>query len=113
MSSCFSWETGCSRPCRLLQSTYDEDEKCHCNGRKQIVWWCVNRIEYGTKFCGSSPSIPEEELHRAILKAVQGLAANFTDEVAAQINGIYVISSAPKFSVAILILQLWIFFIYH
>ena len=38
--------------------------------------------------CGSSPSIPEEELHRAILKAVQGLAANFTDEVAAQINGI-------------------------
>ena len=58
------------------------------HGRKQIVWWCVNRIEYGTKFCGSSPSIPEEELHRAILKAVQGLAANFTDEVAAQINGI-------------------------
>lgn len=48
----------------------------------------MNRIEYGTKFCGSSPSIPEEELHRAILKAVQGLAANFTDEVAAQINGI-------------------------
>ena len=48
----------------------------------------MNRIEYGTKFCGSSPSIPEEELHRAILKAVQDLAANFTDEVAAQINGI-------------------------
>lgn len=48
----------------------------------------MNRIEYGTKFCGSSPSIPEEELHRVILKAVQGLAANFTDEVAAQINGI-------------------------
>ena len=58
------------------------------HGRKQIVWRCVNRIEYGTKFCGSSPSSPEEELHRAILKAVQGLAANFTDEVAAQINGI-------------------------
>lgn len=58
------------------------------HGRKQIVWRCVNRIEYGTKFCGCSPSLPEEELHRAILKAVQGLAANFTDEVAAQINGI-------------------------
>ena len=38
--------------------------------------------------CSSSPSLPEEELHRAILKAVQDLAANFTDEVAAQINGI-------------------------
>ena len=58
------------------------------HGRKQIVWRCVNRIEYGTKFCGNSPSIPEEELHSAILKAVQYLAANFTDEVAAQINGI-------------------------
>ena len=58
------------------------------HGRKQIVWRCVNRIKYGTKFCGNSPSIPEEELHRAILKAVQDLAANFTDEVAAQINGI-------------------------
>lgn len=58
------------------------------HGRKQIVWRCVNRIEYGTKFCGSSPSIPEEKLHRAILKAVQDLVANFTDEVAAQINGI-------------------------
>ena len=58
------------------------------HGRKQIVWRCVNRIEYGTKFCGSSPSIPEEELHNAILKAVQDLAANFTEEVAAQINGI-------------------------
>ena len=56
--------------------------------QKQIVWRCVNRIEYGTKFCGNSPSIPEEELHCAILKAIQGLAANFTDEVAAQINGI-------------------------
>ena len=58
------------------------------HGRKQIVWRCVNRIEYGTKFCGNSPSIPEEELHRAILKAVQDLAANFTEKVAAQINGI-------------------------
>ena len=58
------------------------------HGRKQIVWRCENRIEYGTKFCSSSPSLSEEELHRAILKAVQDLAENFTDEVAAQINGI-------------------------
>ena len=50
------------------------------HGRKQIVWRCVNRLEYGTKFCSHSPSIPEEELHQAILKAVQNLAANFTDE---------------------------------
>lgn len=70
----------CGSPCKRVT--------WNIHGRKQIVWRCVNRIEYGTKFCGNSPSIPEEELHRAILKAVQGLEANFTDEVAAQINGI-------------------------
>lgn len=43
---------------------------------------------YGTKFCSHSPSIPEEELHQAILKAVQNLAVNFTGEVANQLNGI-------------------------
>ena len=58
------------------------------HGRKQIVWRCVNRLEYGTKFCSNSPSIPETELHQAILKAVQNLAAKFTGEVADQLNGI-------------------------
>lgn len=64
------------------------DHTWNIHGRKQIVWRCVNRLEYGTKFCSHSPSIPEEELHQAILKAVQNLAANFTDEVAAQLDGI-------------------------
>ena len=58
------------------------------HGRKQIVWRCVNRLEYGTKFGSNSPSIPETELHQAILKAVQNLAAKFTGEVADQLNGI-------------------------
>ena len=58
------------------------------HGRKQIVWRCVNRLEYGTKFCGNSPSIPETELHQAIMMAIRNLARNFTDEVAAQLNGI-------------------------
>lgn len=55
---------------------------------EMIVWRCVNRLEYGTKFCSNSPSIPETELHQAILKAVQNLAAKFTGEVADQLNGI-------------------------
>lgn len=59
-----------------------------CRGYDYLAVRPPRRSHYGTKFCGSSPSIPEEELHRAILKAVQDLAANFTDEVAAQINGI-------------------------
>lgn len=31
MSSCFSLENSCSRPCRLLQSTYDEDTSRLCS----------------------------------------------------------------------------------
>ena len=58
------------------------------HGRKQVVWRCVNRVEYGKKFCPHSPSIPEEELHQAILKAIQDLAANFTNDVANQLNGL-------------------------
>ena len=58
------------------------------HGRKEIVWRCVNRLEYGTKFCGHSPSIPENELHQAIIMAIQNLAGNFTDEVGTQLNGI-------------------------
>ena len=45
-------------------------------------------MEYGKKFCPHSPSIPEEELHQAILKAIQDLAANFTNDVANQLNGL-------------------------
>ena len=58
------------------------------HGRKEVVWRCASRTAYGTKFCKHSPSIPEEELHEAILKAIQELADNFTAEVSAQLNGI-------------------------
>ena len=58
---------------------------------QNMKWGIHKRMRTGnyiTKFCSHSPSIPEEELHQAILKAVQNLAANFTDEVAAQLDGI-------------------------
>ena len=58
------------------------------HGRKEVVWRCASRAAYGTKFCKHSPSIPEEELHEAILKAIQELADNFTAEVSLQLNGI-------------------------
>ena len=58
------------------------------HGRKEVVWRCASRAAYGTKFCKHSPSIPEEELHEAILKAIQELDDNFTAEVSLQLNGI-------------------------
>lgn len=39
-------------------------------GKKQIVWRCISRLEHGKKYCPESPTIKEENLHRAILKAV-------------------------------------------
>lgn len=44
------------------------------HGRKEIVWRSINRIENGKAGCPNSPSIPEEELHQAILEAVRSLA---------------------------------------
>ncbi|MCI6885070.1 amidoligase family protein [bacterium] len=58
------------------------------HGRKEIVWRCVNRVTYGTKFCHNSPSVQEEVLHRILLRAIQNLADNYTEEVSMQINGI-------------------------
>ena len=37
---------------------------------KKIMWRCSSRLDYGTKYCKSSPSIEEETLHRAILEAI-------------------------------------------
>lgn len=39
-------------------------------GKRQIVWRCISRLEHGTKYCSDSPTIHEDKLHRAILRAV-------------------------------------------
>ena len=39
-------------------------------GKKQIVWRCISRLDHGKKYCSESPTIHEDKLHRAILKAV-------------------------------------------
>ena len=43
------------------------------HGRKQIVWRCINRLECGPKVCKDSPSLKEDELYSAILKAIRSL----------------------------------------
>ena len=40
------------------------------NGKKRIVWRCVSRLEFGTKYCHGSPTLDEEKLHQAILEAL-------------------------------------------
>ena len=40
------------------------------DGSKRIVWRCVSRVDYGNKYCHNSPTLDEEQLHRAILTAI-------------------------------------------
>lgn len=40
------------------------------NGKKKVVWRCVSRLDYGTKFCHNSPTMEEEALQQAILNAI-------------------------------------------
>ncbi|WP_130868970.1 recombinase family protein [Intestinimonas massiliensis (ex Afouda et al. 2020)] len=44
------------------------------NGKKKIVWRCISRLEFGTKYCHTSPTIEERKLHAAILSAMNELA---------------------------------------
>mgnify|MGYP000960653174 FL=1 len=39
-------------------------------GKKKVVWRCISRLDYGTKYCKHSPTIEEEALHTAVLAAL-------------------------------------------
>lgn len=39
-------------------------------GKKKIVWRCINRLDYGTRFCKDGLTVEEEVLKRAIVRAL-------------------------------------------
>lgn len=41
------------------------------NGKKRIVWRCISRLDYGTKYCKNSPTLDEVALQRATMEAFQ------------------------------------------
>lgn len=43
------------------------------NGKKKIVWRCISRLDYGTKYCHNSPTLEEGPLQQAILAAVNSV----------------------------------------
>lgn len=49
------------------------------NGKKKVVWRCINRLDYGKKYCHDSPSIEESVLQEAIMKAVLQTAKQNAD----------------------------------
>jgi hypothetical protein len=40
------------------------------NGKKKIVWRCINRLDYGKKYCKESPSIEESVIQDAVLETI-------------------------------------------
>ena len=46
------------------------------NGKKRVVWRCVSRLDYGTKYCHNSPTLEEEPLQKAILAAINSAMSN-------------------------------------
>ena len=50
------------------------------HGRKQIVWRCISRLEYGKQLCPDSPSIPEPSIQAAIVSALQKIGNELMPE---------------------------------
>lgn len=49
------------------------------HGKKKVVWRCVNRMEFGKKYCPDAPTIEEKLLQEAIMSAVQKTAMDNTN----------------------------------
>ncbi len=59
------------------------------NGVTRIVWRCVSRLDYGTRYCHHSPTLDEEPLQRAILAAVNRVMSqkdNLIQEIAGEME---------------------------
>lgn len=49
------------------------------SGMKKIVWRCINRLDYGKKYCHNSPTIEESVLEEAIMTAIMKTAQENVD----------------------------------
>ena len=53
----------------------------HRKDRVRIVWRCVSRVEYGSKYCKDSPTMDEEPLQQAIMEAINSVQGPKEDMV--------------------------------
>ena len=49
-------------------------------GKKKIVWRCINRLDYGKKYCHHSPTIEESILQKAVMTAIMETATRLMNE---------------------------------
>jgi DNA invertase Pin-like site-specific DNA recombinase len=47
-------------------------------GKKRVVWRCVSRLDYGTRYCHDSPTLDEKSLQQAILTAINSAMSRKT-----------------------------------
>ena len=59
--------------CGKCKTSYRRCTWSH-HGKKKVVWRCINRMEFGKKYCPDSPAVEETLLHEAIMSAVQKMA---------------------------------------
>ena len=45
----------------------------HRKDKVRIVWRCISRVEYGSRYCHQSPTMDEEPLQQAIMAAVNSI----------------------------------------
>ena len=43
------------------------------HGQRRVVWRCISRIDYGTRYCHNAPTIDEKPLQDAILAAINSV----------------------------------------
>ena len=50
-------------------------------GKRKIVWRCINRLDFGKKYCHNSPTLEESVLQRAVMAAIMKIAVrrNFSE----------------------------------
>ena len=63
-------------------------------GKKRVVWRCVSRLDYGTKYCHNSPTLDEEPLQRTILAAINSIMSK-KDTLIRQITSAMEMEIAP------------------
>jgi DNA invertase Pin-like site-specific DNA recombinase len=67
-------------------------------GKRKIVWRCISRLDYGTKYCKQSPSMEESVIQDAILSVIKNVGKKNTKvfESLKQYVGIGLSSGNPK-----------------
>lgn len=58
------------------------------NGNKRVVWRCISRLDYGTKYCKNSPTLEEGQIHHTILATLNSAMSDRSKLIAMVTNSV-------------------------